>query len=145
MVWTEEIKMRWQAYTEELYKKDHYDTDIYNGVITHLESYILQCKVKWAFGSITTNKASEGNGIPPELFHDAIKVLHSICQQIWKTAVATGLEMFSFHSKSKEGQCQKMFTLPHNCTYFTCQQSNDQNPLSYASTVHGLITSRCIS
>ena len=77
----------WQEY-RELYKKDH-DPDNHNGVISHLEPDILQCKVKWALGSITTNKASEGDGIPAELFQvlkdDAVKVLHSICQQIWKT------------------------------------------------------------
>ena len=84
----EDIKKRWQEYTEELYKKDLHNLDNYDGVITHLESDILECKVKWALGSITTNKASGGNGIPVELFQilkdDAVKVLHSICQQIWK-------------------------------------------------------------
>ena len=85
----EEIKKRWQEYTEEIYKKGLNDTDNHNGVITHLEPDILECKVKWALGSITTNKASGGDGIPVELFQilkdDAVKVLHSICQQIWKT------------------------------------------------------------
>ena len=85
----EDIKNRWQEYTEELYKKDLYDTDNHNGVITHLEPDILECEVKWALGSITTNKASGGDGIPVELFQilndDAVKVLHSVCQQIWKT------------------------------------------------------------
>ena len=84
----EDIK-RWKEYTEELYKKDLYDPDNHNGVITHLEPDILECKIKWALGSITTNKASGGDGIPAELFQiledDAMKVLHSICQQIWKT------------------------------------------------------------
>ena len=84
-----DIKKRWQGYTEELYKKDLHDPDNHNGVITHLEPDILECKVKWASGSITTNKASGGDGIPIELFQilkdDAIKVLHSVCQQIWKT------------------------------------------------------------
>ena len=84
----EDIK-RWQEYTEELYKKDLYDLDNHNGVITHLEPDILECEVKWALGSITTNKASGGDGISVELFQilkdDAVKVLHSICQQIWKT------------------------------------------------------------
>ena len=84
----EEIKKRWQEYTE-LYKRDLLDPDNHNGVITHLEPDILECEVQWALGSITTNKASGGNGIPVELFHilkgDAVKVLHSICQQIWKT------------------------------------------------------------
>ena len=85
----EDIKKRWQEYTEELYKRDLHDPDNHNGVITHLEPDILECKVKWALGNITMNKACEGDGIPVELFQilkdDAVKVLHSICQQIWKT------------------------------------------------------------
>ena len=85
----EGIKKRWQEYTEELYKKDLNDTENHNGVITHLASDILECEVKWALGSMTTNKASRGDGIPAELFQirkdDAVKMLHSICQQIWKT------------------------------------------------------------
>ena len=92
----EDIKKRGQEYTEELYKKDLPDPDNYDGVITHLEPDILECEAKWALGSITTNKASRGDGIPAELFQvlkdDAVKFLHSICQQIWKTAVAMGLE-----------------------------------------------------
>ena len=82
----ETIEKRWQEYTEELYKKDFQDPDNHNGVITHLQPDILECKVKWALGSITTNKASEGDGIPVELFQilkdDAVKVVHSICQEI---------------------------------------------------------------
>ena len=82
----EDIKKRWQEYTEELYKKDLHDPDNHDSMITHLEPDILECKVKWALGSITTNKASRGDGIPVELFQilkdDAVKVLHSICQQI---------------------------------------------------------------
>ena len=85
----EAVKKRWQEYTEELYKKDLHNPDNHNGVITHLEPDILECEVKWALGSITMNKASTGDGIPVELFQilkdDAVKVLHSICQQIWKT------------------------------------------------------------
>ena len=85
----EGIKKRWQEYTEELYRKDLHDLDNHDGVITHLEPDILECKVKWALGSITTNKASRGDGIPVELLQilkdDAVKVLHSICQQNWKT------------------------------------------------------------
>ena len=85
----EDIKKRWQEYTEELYKKDLHDPDNHDGVITHLEPDILEREVKWALGSITTNKASGGDGIPVELFQilkdDAVKGLHSICQQIWKT------------------------------------------------------------
>ena len=85
----EDIKKRWQEYTEELYKRDLNDTDNHDGMITHVEPDILECKVKWALGSITTNKASGGDGIPVELFQiledDAVQVLHSICHQIWKT------------------------------------------------------------
>ena len=85
----EDIKKRWKEYMEELYKKDLHDADNHNGVITHLEPDILECEVKWALESITMNKASGGDGIPVELFQilkdDAVKVLHSKCQQIWKT------------------------------------------------------------
>ena len=84
----EDIKKRWQEYTEELYKRDVNDPDNHYGVITHLKSDILECQVKWTLGSITVNKASSGDGIPTELFQilkdDAVKVLHSICQQVWK-------------------------------------------------------------
>ena len=84
----EDIK-RWQEYTEELYKKDFHDPDNHDGMTTHLEPDIFECEVKWVLGSITMNKASRGDGIPIELFQvlkdDAVKVLHSICQQIWKT------------------------------------------------------------
>ena len=85
----EESKKRWQEYTEELYQKGLNDPDSHNGVITSLEPSMLECEVKWALGSITMNKASGGDGIPAELFQilkdDAVKVLHSICEQIWKT------------------------------------------------------------
>ena len=85
----EDIKKRWQEYTEELYKKAIHDPANHNGVITHLEPDILECEVKWALESITMNKASGGDGIPVELFQilkdDAVKMLHSICPQIWKT------------------------------------------------------------
>ena len=85
----EDIKKRWQEYTEELYKKDLNDPNNHNAIITHLEPDILECEVKWALGSITTNKASGGDRIPAELFSilkdDSAQVLHSICQQIWKT------------------------------------------------------------
>ena len=84
-----DIKKRWQEYTEELYNEDLHEPDNHDGVITHLESDILECEVKWTLGSITMNKASGGDGIPVELFQiqkdDAVKVLHSIYQQIWKT------------------------------------------------------------
>ena len=98
----EDVKKRWQEYTEEPYKKDLHDPDSHDGVITHLEPDILECEVKLALESITANKPSGGDGIPVELFQilkdDAMKVLHSICQQIWKTAAATRLEKVSFHS-----------------------------------------------
>ena len=91
-------------------------------MITHLEPDILECEIKWALESITMNKASGGDGIPVELFQilkdDAMKVLHSICQQIWEnSAAATGLEKVSFHSNPKERQCQRMLKLPHSCTH----------------------------
>ena len=98
----EDIKKRWQEYTEELYKKDLHDLDNHDGVITHIEPDILECEVKWALGSITMNKASGGDGIPVDLFQilkdDAVKVLHSRCQQIWKTSSGhrTGKSQFSF-------------------------------------------------
>ena len=89
LIEAEDIKKRWKEYTEELYKKDLHDSDNHDGVITNLEPDILECEVKWTFGSITMNKASGGDGIPVELFQiltdDAVKVLHSIWQQIWKT------------------------------------------------------------
>ena len=116
--------MRWQEYTEELYKKDLHDPDNHDGVITHLEPDILKCKVKSALGSITMIKASGGNGIPVDLFKilkdDAVKVLHAICQQIWKTHSGhrTGKGQFSFPSQRKA--IQKIVKLPHNCTHFTC-------------------------
>ena len=89
LIEAEDIKKRCQEHTEELYKKDLHNSDNHNGVITHLEPNILECEIKWALGSITMNKASGADGIPVELFQiledDAVKVLHSICQQIWKT------------------------------------------------------------
>ena len=103
----EDIKKRWQEYTEELYKKDLHDPDNHNGVITHLEPDILECKVNWTLGSITTNKASGGDGIPVELVQilndDAVKVRHSICQQIWKTSSGhrTGKGQVSFQFQRK--------------------------------------------
>ena len=101
---------RWQEYTEELYKKDLHDPDTYDGVITHLERDILECEVKWALESMTSNQASGGDGIPVELFQilkdDAVKVLHSICQQIWKTQQwLQDWKKVSFHSNPKEWQC----------------------------------------
>ena len=118
----EDIKKRWQEHTEELYKKGFNDLDNHDSVVSHLEPDILECEVKWALGSISTNKASRGDGIPAELFQilkdDAEKRLHSIFQQIDTSAVATGLEKISFHSNPKEGQCQEMVKLSHDCSYF---------------------------
>ena len=103
----EDIKKRWQECTEELYKKYLHDPYNHDGMITHLEPDILECEVKWTLGSITMTKGMGGDGIPVELFQilkdDAVKVLHSICQQIVKnSAMATGLEKVSFHSNPKE-------------------------------------------
>ena len=122
----EDIKKRWQGYTEELYKKDLHDPDNYDGVITHLEPDILECKVKWALENITTNKASGSGGIPVELFEilkdDAVKVLHSICQQIWKTQQwpQDWKRSVCFHSNRKERQCQIILKLLHSCTHLAC-------------------------
>ena len=118
----EDIKKRWQEYTEELYKKDLHDPDNHNGVITHIEPDILECEVKWALGSNTTNKAGGGHGIPVELFQilkdDAVKnAALNIPVNLQNSAVATGLKKVSCHSILKERQCQRMFKLPHNCTY----------------------------
>ena len=104
---TEDINKRWQEYTEEQYKKDLHDPDNHDGVITHLEPDVLECEVKWALESITTNKASGCDGISAELFQilkdDVVKVLHSICQHIWKTQQChrTGKGQFSFQSQRK--------------------------------------------
>ena len=102
----EDIKKRWQEYTEELYKKDLQDQDNHDGVITHLEPDSLEHEVKWALGSITTNKASRGDGIPVKPFQilkDAVKGLHSICQHIWETQQwsHTGKGQFSFQSQRR--------------------------------------------
>ena len=119
----EDIKKRWQECAEELYKKDLNDPYNHDGVIIHLEPDILECEVKWALGSITTNKASGGYRFPAELFQiikdDAVKVLYSICLQIRKTP-AKGLEKVSFQSNLKQGQYQKMFKLRRNCIHLTC-------------------------
>ena len=120
----EDIKKRWQEYTEELYKKDLHNPENHDGVITHLEPDILECEVKWALESITTNKASEGDGIPVELFQilkdDAVKVLHSICQQIWKTQQwPQDWKRSVFIPIPKERQSQRMLKLSHNCTHLT--------------------------
>ena len=123
LIEAEDIKKRWQEYTEELYKKDLHDPDNHDGVII-LESDILECEVKWALESITTNKASGGDGIPVELFQilkdDVVKVLHSILPaNLENSAMGTRLEKVSFHFNPKERQCQRMLKLPHNCTHLT--------------------------
>ena len=111
-----EYKKRWQEYTEELYKKDLYDPHNQNVVITHLEPDILECEVKWALESIITNKASGGEGIPVELSQilkdDAVKVLHSIYQQIWKTQQWP-------YSKSQRKAMPKNAQTTHNCSHLT--------------------------
>ena len=105
-------------------QKDHYGLDNHDGVATHLEPDILDCEAKWTIGSITTNKASGGDGIPVELFQvlkdDAIKMLNSnMPANLQNSAVVTGLEKVSFHSNPKERQCQRMLKLPHNCAHLT--------------------------
>ena len=103
-------------------------------MVTHLEPDILECEIKWALGSSTTNKATGGDGIPAELFKilkdDAVKVLLNMPANLENSAVATGMEKISFHSNPKEGQYQRMFKLPYNCTHFICQQGYAQNPSS---------------
>ena len=121
----EDIKKRWQEYTKKLYKNVLQDPDNHDGVITHLEQDILECEIKWALGNITTNKASGGDGIPVELFQilkdDAVKVLNSTCQQIWKTQQwPQDWKRSIFHSSPKERQCQRMLKLLRNCTHLTC-------------------------
>ena len=120
LIEAEDIKKRWQEYTEDLHKKDLHDPDNHNGVITHLEPDILECKVKWALGSITMNKASGGDRIPVKLFQilkdDAAL---NMPENLENSAVATGLEKVSFHSNPKERQCQRMLKLPHNCIHST--------------------------
>ena len=114
----EDTKKRWQNTQKNHTKKDLNDPDNHDSVITHLEPDILDCKVKWALGNITMNKASGGDGIPVELFQilkdDAVKVQHSICQQIWKT------QQWPQDQKRFSFQLQRMFKLPHSCTHFTC-------------------------
>ena len=119
----EDNKKRWQEYTE-VYKKDLHDPDNHNGVITHLEADILECEVKWALGSTTTNKASGGDGILAELFQilkdDAVTLLHSLRQQIWKTQQwPQDWKSSGFIPIPKERQCQRMLKLLHNCTHLT--------------------------
>ena len=120
----EDIKKRWQEYTEKLYKKDLHDPDNHEGVITHLDPDILECEVQWALESITMNKASGDDGIPVELF----QILKGCCKSaalnipanMETSAVATGLEKVSFHFNPKERQSQRMLKLLYNCTHLTC-------------------------
>ena len=120
MVGTEQ-KKKWQEYTE-LYKKDFYDPDNHDDVIIHLEIDILEHEVKWALGSITTNKANGSDGIPVELFQilkdDAVSVALNMSANLENSSVATELEKVSFHSNPTEGQCQTLFKLQHNCAHF---------------------------
>ena len=115
----EDIKKRWQEYTE-VYKKDLHDPDNHNSVIPHPEPDILEWEVKWTLGSLTTNKASGSDGIPSELFQ-ILKDNSALNMpaNLENSAVATGLEKVSFHSNSKERQYQRMFKLPLNCTHLT--------------------------
>ena len=115
---------RWQEYTDELYKKDLHDPDNHNGVITHLEPDILECEIKWALESITANKASGGDGVPVELFQilkdDALKMLHSIWQQIFKTQQwPQNWKRSVFIPIPKKEKGRRMLKLPHNCTHLT--------------------------
>ena len=123
----ENIKKRWQEYTEELYKKDLHDPKNHNGVITHTHLWpdILECEVKWALKSIITNKAGGSDGNPVELFQilkdDAVKsAALKMPANLENSAVAAGLEKNSFLSNPKERQCQRMFKLPPNCTHLIC-------------------------
>ena len=121
----EDIKKRWQEYTEELYQKDLHNPDNHDGEITHthLDPDILECEVKWALGSIMMNKASGGDGIPAisnskrRCCESAVHNMPAILENL---AVATGLEKVNFHSNSKERQCQRMLKLLHSCTHLTC-------------------------
>ena len=134
-----DIKKKWQEYTEKLYKKGLHDPDNHNGVITHLEPDILKCKVKWALGSITIKKAGcGGDGIPVQLFQilkdDAVKVLHPICQQIWKTQQWTqDWKRSVFIPIPKKGNVKEY--LNYHTIALTHKQSNALNPPCQASTV----------
>ena len=119
-----DIKKRWQEYTEELYKEDLINPNNHDGVITPLEPDILECEINLGLRSITTNKAGRGDRISAELFQilkdDAVKMLHSLCQQIWKTQQwPQDWERSVFIPILKKGQCLRIFKLPHSCTHFT--------------------------
>ena len=134
----EDIKKRWQEYIEEVYKNDLHDPDNHDGVITHLEPDILECEVKWALGNISTNKASGGDGIAAKLFQilkdDAVKVLHSICQQIWKTQqrpqVWKKSVFIPIPKKGNAKECSNYLTIA-----LISHCSNDQNSPSQVSTL----------
>ena len=137
----EDIKKRWQEYTEELYKKDLHDQDNHDGVITHLEPDILECEVRWALGSITTNKATGGDGIPLELFQilkdDAVKVLHSIRQQIWETQQwPDDWERSVFIPIPKKGNAKECSN--YRTVVLISHASNVQNSPSQASAIYEL-------
>ena len=118
-----DINKRWKEYTEELYEKDLHDLDNHDGVITHLELDLLECEVKWALGSITTNKASGGDGIPVDLFQILKDMVLKYCTQyaskFGKLSSGHRTGKGQFHSNPKEGQCQRMFKLLHNCIHLT--------------------------
>ena len=121
----DDINKMWQNHKEELYKKDLHDPGNHDDVITHLEPDILECEVKWALESITTNKASGGDGIPVELFQilkdDAVKVLHAICQQIWKTQQwSQDWKRSVFIPILKKGNAKECSNSMHNCSHLTC-------------------------
>ena len=132
LIEAEDIKKRWQEYIENLYKKGLNDPDNHDGVISHLEPDLLECEVKWTVESTTMNKASGGDRNPAELLQilkaNANKVLHSVCQLIWKTQQRLqDWKRSIFFSNFKEGQCQRMFKLSHNYVHFTYWQYNAQN------------------
>ena len=137
---TEDIKKRWQEYTEELYKKDLHDPDNHDGVITHLETDILECEVKWALESITMNKASGGGRISAELFqilkYDAVNVLHSICQQIWKTQQQPqDWKRSVFIPVPKKGNVKECSNYHTIALISHTKQSNVQNSPNQASVI----------
>ena len=143
-----DTRKRWQEHTEEVYKKDLREPDNHDGVITHLETDILECEVKWALGSITMNKYSEGDGIPVELFQilkgDAVKVLHSIHQEIWKTQQWPpdwkGSVFIPIPKKGNAKECSNYRTIA-----FFSHTSKIMLKILQASTVHEPRTSRCSS
>ena len=138
------IKKRWQEFTE-LYKKDLNDPDNHDNMVTHLEPDILECEIKWALGSITTNKSSGGDGIPAKLFQilkdDIVKVLHSICQQIWKTQQDWKRSVFIPIPKDNVKECSNY----HTTALISHARDYAQYPSSHASAAHVPRTTRCIS